>query len=39
MSIKTRLRNIELNSGVGEQPELLLLATVYERKNGGEDFG
>jgi hypothetical protein len=39
MSIKTRLRNIEKNSGGGEQPELLLMATVYERKNGGEDFG
>ena len=39
MSIKTRLRNIEKNSGVGEQPELLLMTTVYERKNGGEDFG
>jgi hypothetical protein len=39
MSIKTRLRNIEMNSGVGEKPELLLMATVYERKNGGEDFG
>jgi hypothetical protein len=28
-----------MNSGVGEEPELLLMTTVYERENGGEDFG
>ena len=38
MSIKTRIRTVERNSGTGEQPELCVMTTYYERKEGGADF-